>query len=39
MSNSEPVQFVQITTNELAKLINQKISDNLNQFKKEFLNK
>jgi len=39
MSNSEPVQFVQITTNELAKLINQKVSDNLNQFKKEFLNK
>jgi excisionase family DNA binding protein len=39
MSNSETVQFVQITADELAKLINQKLSENLNQFKKEFLNK
>ncbi|GGE25567.1 helix-turn-helix domain-containing protein [Psychroflexus planctonicus] len=39
MSYSEPVQFVQITTDELAKLIDQKISDNLNNFKKEFLSK
>ena len=39
MSKSQPVQFVQITTAELAKLINDEISKNLNQFKKEFLNK
>ena len=39
MSYSEPVQFVQITTAELAKLIDQKVSENLNEFKKQFLNK
>ena len=39
MSNAQPVQFVQITANELAKLINDQISENLNKFKKEFLSK
>jgi excisionase family DNA binding protein len=39
MSKSQPVQFVQITANELAKLINDQISENLNKFKKEFLSK
>ena len=39
MSYSEPVQFVQISTDELAKLIDNRLSENLNQLKKEFLNK
>ena len=39
MSYSEPVQFVQVSTAELANLIDQKISENLNKFKKEFLSK
>ena len=33
------VQFVQITTDQLAELINEQVKKNLSEFKKEFLSK
>lgn len=39
MNAQNNVQFVQITTDQLAELINEQLQKNLSEFKKEFLSK
>ena len=39
MHTQNNVQFVQITTDQLAELINEQVKKNLSEFKKEFLSK